>query len=206
MPQFQQVVDEARGNKNAKDPSPKSAHNFDSDAIQTWFLNRTLEIEKLSGLVDTALNFAELGIANGCKNLTHTVENLRTLYTLTYECGKQKNESETFYTLEYISTLSDLEKLCLMMSYAFDCESELYTQNLQDWLIPFVARRGTLHMRESLLREYLLNVSRDNLSPCLKLFKLLLKQFSSENAGGSRSATSSLKEINLVQTWVMPTN
>jgi hypothetical protein len=37
------------------------ADDYSSENIEKWYLLRTIEIENLSGLVDIALNFAELG-------------------------------------------------------------------------------------------------------------------------------------------------
>ena len=139
------------------------------------------------------MNFAELGISNGCRNLTTIVENLRTLYTLTYECGKE--DSDTFYTLEYISKLNDLERLSLIMSYSCDCNSEFYSKHLEEWLIPFLSRRPTLQMRENLLKEYLIKTSKEDLMPCLKLFKLLINSLNHQE---SNKVTNTFKEINCV--------
>ena len=158
MNAFQEVIRTA--NKlNLDESLDKNEKVYDKEIIQNWYLNRIVQIENFTGLVDTCLNFAELGIANGCKNLTSTVENLRTLYTLTYECCKQ--DSETFYTLDYISKLSDIEKLSLMMSYSSDPSDEVYTKNLEEWLMPFLSRRPTLQMRENLLKEYLIKLSKE---------------------------------------------
>ena len=183
-PEFQNVIIEITGdNKYKKSDATTSPNCANTETIQDWFLKRTSEIESLSGLVDVALSFCEIGIANGCKNMNATVENLRILYTLTYEC-----KSETYYSLEYISTLNDIEKLSLIMSYAHDVQSELFAKHLQDWLIPFISRRPTLHVREKLLRDYLIKVSKEELFTCLKLASLISKTSSSH----------SLKEMNLI--------
>ena len=183
--EFQNVIIEITGDNKYK-KSETSDLNYTTETIQDWFLKRTNEIESLSGLVDVALSFCEIGIANGCKNMNTTVENLRILYTLTYEC-----KSETYYSLEYISTLNDIEKLCLIMSYAHDVQSELFTKNLQDWFIPFISRRPTLHVREKLLRDYLIKVSKEELFTCLKLVNLISKM-------SSTAPINSLKEINII--------
>lgn len=133
------------------------------EAVQSWYLGRAVEMERLSGLVDVALRFAELGVVNGCRHLTGTVETLRTLCTLTYECQreqrKQRQEQVTFYTLEYLSELDELERLSLIMSHAHEPGAEVYGQSLREWLVPFVARRPTVSQRESLLRAYFLKVT-----------------------------------------------
>lgn len=124
--------------------------------MQSWYLNRAVEIENLSGMVDAALEFAELAIANGCRIMHEIVENLRTLYTLIYKC---QNSSETYYSLDYISELNDLEKLTLIMSHSYDASSELYIRNLQEWLLPYVIRRRTIKQRELLIKDYFLKVN-----------------------------------------------
>jgi neuroblastoma-amplified sequence len=147
--------------------------NYTVDVIQDWYLNRTIEIENSSGLVDVALNFAKLALANGCKNMNEIIENLQTLYTLVYEC--KNNNDQTYYTLKYITSLDELEKLTLIMSHSYDSGSELYTKNLQEWLIPFIQRRSTVAKRESLLRNYLTKVSVNDLNPCVKFLNLKFK-------------------------------
>ena len=129
---------------------------FTKDTVQHWYLTRTTEMEKLSGLVNLALKFGELAIANGCRNMSEMVEHLRTLFTLIYECQKCV---QTYYTLEYIADLNELERLSLIMSHSFETASELYGKNLQSWLVPFVSRRPTVCLRETLLRDYFLKVS-----------------------------------------------
>ena len=123
------------------------------ESVQNWYYNRTLEIENLTGLVEVALNFAELAIVNGCKNMNELIENLRTLYTLAYECNKSKKSDEiNFYTLDYVSKLNESERLNLIMSHAYASTHELYVKNLQEWLLPFILRQPTLKQRENLLR------------------------------------------------------
>ena len=146
---------------------------YSVELIEDWYFKRTIEIENLSGLVDVALNFAKLGLANGCKNMLDIIENLQTLYTLVYQCkNNDKNSNQKFYTLEYITGLDELEKLSLIMSHSYDFNSELYTKNLQEWLIPFIQRRSTVAKRESLLRNYLTQVSVNDLNPCVKFLNL----------------------------------
>ncbi len=102
------------------------------------------------------------------------MENLRTLYTLIYEC--KNTSSQTFYSLQYIQELNELERLTLIMSHSYDAKSDLYTKNLQEWLLPYVKRRPSAKQQESLLRSYFLKISKDDLNPCNKLLHLRLKQ------------------------------
>lgn len=123
------------------------------EGVQNWYYNRTLEIENLTGLVEVALNFAELAIVNGCKNINELIESLRTLYTLAYECNKpNKSDEINVYTLDYVSKLNESERLNLIMSHAYESTHELYVKNLQKWLLPFILRQPTLKQRENLLR------------------------------------------------------
>ena len=144
------------------------------DQIQKWYYDRALEIENLSGLVDISLSFVQLANANGCKNMIDLLENLKTLYTLVYDCkaGFNDDSLKLNCNLSSILKLNDNEKLEMIMKYSSEPSSDEYTKNLQDWLLPFVLRRPTLQSCESLLREYLLKVSIDDLNPCLKLMHL----------------------------------
>ena len=171
QPEFLNIIYESQNETVALDTTPNPG--FDKAVIENWYLQRIVDIESTSGLVDIALSFAELAIVNGCSNISHILENLRTLYTLIYEC---KNETQTFYSLQYIEQLNELEKLTLIMSHSYEFKSELYTKNLQEWLLPFVMRRPTLKQRECLLREFLLKTAKEDLHPCLKLFHLRLKE------------------------------
>ncbi len=131
---------------------------FEKDTVQQWYYDRTIQIENTSGLVDIALNFAELAITNGCQIISEIAENLRTLYTLIYVC---QSNTQNFYTLEYIMGLSELEKLTLIMSHSYETNSDLYMNNLKHWLIPFIMRRPTLNQQEVLMRDYLLKVKKN---------------------------------------------
>lgn len=51
-----------------------------------------------------------------------------------------------------------MEKLTLIMSHSYETTSDLYINNLKDWLIPFIMRRPTLNQQETLMRDYLLMV------------------------------------------------
>jgi len=132
------------------------------------------------------LSFSQLALANGCKKMGGLIENLQTLFTLVYECNNIGTSSQTYYTLEYISGLSELERLTLIMSHSYEYNSDLYTKNMQEWLLPFISRRSTSAKREALLRDYLIKVSVEDLNPCLKLLHLKLK------------TTSLLNDINLI--------
>ena len=175
MAEFESVMREIQpGLETSQSDSTHYEHT--PELVQSWYYDRTVEIEKLSGLVDVALNFAELAIANGCKNMECWIENLRTLFTLVYECRNTTlNNTDTFYTLEFVSDLKDIEKLTLIMSHSYEISSEMFVKNLQEWLLPFVLRRPTISLREKLVREYLIKVSREDLNCCHKLFLVQLK-------------------------------
>lgn len=135
------------------------------ESTQAWYYNRTIEIEDRTGLVDVALSFAELAIINGCKNMNELVENLRTLSTLVYECTRVKSRRDAgdddlpaFFTLDQVASLGDLERITLIMRHAYETSHELYVKNLQEWLLPFVARQPTLKQREALLKSNKINL------------------------------------------------
>lgn len=191
-------------NESQNDDKPSGTDEFNVESIQTWYYKRITEIEQMSGLTDMALNLAELAIANGCKNINELFEYLQTLYTLVYTC-RTSSSPQKFYDLDFVSKLTDLEKLTLIMSHAYETSSELYVKNLQEWLLPFIARRPTLNMRETLLKSYLLQVSKEDLHPCLKLVNLRLKQ--STQTGPNPTApkpksSNLLAEVNLIPTVI----
>lgn len=154
--------------------SPEFAHIYDSfkkahenvsfeperpelgvESVQDWYYRRTVEIEGLTGLVDVALSFAEYAIVNGCKNMSELIEQLRTLFTLVYECRRTAENvdvDDSRYTLVHVAKLNDLERLGLIMSHAYVSTHELYVKHLQDWLLPFVFRQSTLKQRENLIK------------------------------------------------------
>ncbi len=146
----------------------QSEPTYDPEFVQNWYYQRTIEIESLTGLVDNALNFAEIAVVNGCKNMSALVENLKSLYTLVYDC----KESDKFYTLDYISKLNDLEKLNLIMDNSYEPSNDMYIKSIQEWLLPFISRKATLEQRESLLKNYLIKISVNDLNACTKFLKL----------------------------------
>jgi hypothetical protein len=207
LPEFAPVLFEFRANSTNNDSSlitigtsissgdrsgdVASITIYDVERIEHWYLNRATEIENLTDLVDVALNFTELGKANGCTNLATLVEDLRTLHTLIYECGRQNsgsiNTPVDYYNLEYISRLDSLQRLTLIMSHAYESTNELYVKNLKEWLLPYVARAVTVNERNALLREFLLKVSKDDLNVGYKLFKL--------KVGGAGSGSSNATAV-----------
>lgn len=97
--------------------------------------------------------------------MNELMENLRTLFTLAYECRKcsppqtkDDEDEDVFYSLDHIAKMSDLERLILIMDHAYESTNELYVKNLQEWLLPFVARQSTLRQREALLRGSYFNI------------------------------------------------
>ncbi len=180
MPEFAHVLNEFKptdeASVNNSDTSSESISLYSIDRIEAWYSSRAVEIESLTDLIDVTLTFAELGTANGCRNLTSLVEDLRTLHTLVYECGRQNSgitkPVADYYNLEFIGRLSSLERLCLIMSHAYESTNELYVKNLKEWFIPYIARCQTLAEKNTLLRHFLLKVSKEDLNIAYKLFKL----------------------------------
>lgn len=173
LDEYRKVIESFQHNETDC-PQEISTNQFTHEDVESWYLNRAVEIENLSGLVDMALRLIELGIENGCnKNVSilQLDEDLRTLFTLIYEC-KPRDGGNVFYSLESIRPKSRLERLCLIMSHSFEPSNELYVKNLREWLIPYVARCPTTAERNDLLRQYLIKVSKEELYTCVKLIKL----------------------------------
>ena len=197
IPEFQNLLDKTANEKDNNDDLNQQP--YDIETVQNWYYNRTIEIEKYSGLVDVALNFAEIAIGNEFnKNMSNLVENLRTLSTLIYECQKT-NQTETFYTLDFVTELKDIEKLQLIMSHSYDVSTDMFMKNLQDWFLPFLMRKPTINLREKLIREYLIKVSKDDLNTCHKLFNLKLKYIANPSMNqNSIQFSHMLQEVNLI--------
>lgn len=125
------------------------------------------------------------------------------MFTLIYEC-KPSDASEqdqvVFYNLDYITKLTDLEKLSLIMSHSYKSSHELYVKNLQEWLLPFISRRPTLNQRETLLKEFLLQTSKEDLQPCVKLINLKVKYHNMSQSNQTQQlAQAKLSHLNLLQ-------
>ncbi len=192
LEEFKNVLKSLQGSDIKQNSKNMSSEIYDSNTIQSWYLNRANQIEKLTDLVDIALEFVEQGMSNGCRNLDEISENLRTLNTLIYECKKNNNNStnQIYFNLDYLSKLNDLDRLCLIMSNSFESTGDLYVKNLKEWLLPYVNRRATNVERVKIMREFLLKVSKDDMNPCFKLFKIKI--------GAHPPVPSILNEINVV--------
>ena len=195
LPDFQRVLDGLKSKTSIGEQNTSNSINdliYTTERIETWYSSRIVEIENLTDLVDITLKFAELAIANGCRNLINLAEDLRTLFTLIYECSKQNNAKKctNYYNLEFIKRLSRLDRLCLIMSHSYESTNELFVKNLKEWMLPYISRCSTLQERKSLLHDYLIRSSKDDLNICFKLFKLKI----------SNTPLTILNELNLIST------
>ena len=68
-PEFDYILQNEDSNLNTSDLNRET--NYTVELIEQWYLNRTTEIENLSGLVDVSLNFSILASGNGCKNMSN---------------------------------------------------------------------------------------------------------------------------------------
>lgn len=191
--EFSEIYEAYRKSQQSNVVNEGEPFELSVEGVQKWYHNRSVEIENMTGLVDIALNFAELAIVNGCKNMNELIENLRTLFTLVYKCSKcsgNTRDESTFYTLEYVAKLSDFERLELIMSHAYESGHEFYVKNLQEWLLPFVSRQPTHKQKEALLKAYLVHVSKEDLQPCLKLMHIKQKITSPSQISSSQAPLS----------------
>ncbi|XP_033634879.1 neuroblastoma-amplified sequence-like [Asterias rubens] len=148
---------------------PELAH-FRADKLTKalltdWFIWRATTIERQSRQVDNALELVDLGIERNVQGLKALHDDLVTLEVMTYECQTQPG-----ITLDTLQTMSDLDKVLLMMSKS---PKEMYVKNIKRWVIPFLDRGERQHLgkRNELLTQYMLCMAKEDLTNCVMIFE-----------------------------------
>ncbi|XP_048258558.1 NBAS subunit of NRZ tethering complex-like isoform X1 [Haliotis rufescens] len=130
-----------------------------------WYTDRACEIERLSRLVDNALDLVKLAIQNRVEGLYDLLDDLLTMEMLVYECGV--DDSLTFRDLQQ---MADYDKLELIMSKS---SGEMYVKNLRRWMVPFLKQceRREAGAYTSLLHDYIITKAKTDLSLVVKIFE-----------------------------------
>ncbi|XP_052380578.1 NBAS subunit of NRZ tethering complex isoform X2 [Oncorhynchus keta] len=135
------------------------------DLLTDWYLSRAQDIDSCSRQVDCALSLVRLGKERDIPGLERLCDDLVTMETLVYETA-----CELSLTLRDLQQLGDIDKLRLLMK---NSSAERYVKDVFQWMVPFLHRcekqRGGAS--EALLREYLVTLSRQDLSLPLAVFQ-----------------------------------
>ncbi|XP_014673695.1 PREDICTED: neuroblastoma-amplified sequence-like isoform X2 [Priapulus caudatus] len=146
--------------------TPEGVVHMSTDQLSMWYRFRSLEIERLSCRVDNATDMVRLGIFHNVKGLEALADDLTTVEVLVYE-----GEVGDCVTLEHYQSLTNIEQLQLLMSRSSE---EMYEKNVHLWILPFLDRcvKRSPDSAGKLLREYVVNMAKTDLSRCLKIFQM----------------------------------
>ncbi|XP_061097581.1 NBAS subunit of NRZ tethering complex [Conger conger] len=130
-----------------------------------WYLSRAEAIDSCSRQVDCALSLVRLAKEREIPGLELLCDDLVTLETLVYETA-----CELSLTLQELQQLKDIDKLRLLMK---NSPEERYVKNTYQWMMPFLHRCESQRAGSSsaLLREYLVSLSKEDLTLPLKIFQ-----------------------------------
>ncbi|XP_064390924.1 NBAS subunit of NRZ tethering complex-like isoform X2 [Halichondria panicea] len=118
----------------------------------------------------------------GVKNLDLLHHHLQTLYTLVYKCN-----ADSRLTLTRLQAMSNLEVLTLMLNEPSGPE---FVKIFTECVNPFLSRLSSLHpgVGEQLLTDFLVQLAKNDLEPCLLLFQ------QSPGQGAQESVFKSVKQ------------
>uniref|UniRef100_A0A8K9WR96 NBAS subunit of NRZ tethering complex n=1 Tax=Oncorhynchus mykiss TaxID=8022 RepID=A0A8K9WR96_ONCMY len=135
------------------------------DLLTDWYLSRAQDIDSCSRQVDCALSLVRLGKERDIPGLERLCDDLVTMETLVYETA-----CELSLTLRDLQQLGDIDKLRLLMK---NSSAERYVKDVFQWMVPFLHRceKQNGGASEALLREYLVTLSRQDLSLPLAVFQ-----------------------------------
>ncbi|KAF7386326.1 hypothetical protein HZH68_013458 [Vespula germanica] len=138
--------------------------------LQKWYRCRACEIEKISFMVENALELIRIGKLHNINNLEDLLIDLETLDDLVYKVYLDD------MSLDKLEKLNNLEKIKLLMTGS---EENNFVNNIQNLILPFIKRRNKYsekNSEENLLHNYLVCISKDDLRLPVKFFEYL-KQF-----------------------------
>ncbi|XP_071653845.1 NBAS subunit of NRZ tethering complex isoform X3 [Temnothorax longispinosus] len=137
------------------------------DLLQKWYKTRAFEIEKNSSLVDNALQLVKIGKSHNINGLVDLLLELETLDDLVYTVHLED------MSLDKLEKLSNMEKIKLLMSTSNEIN---FVENIKNLLLPFIKRRHQYlggDLQKCLLSDYLICLSKDDLTFPVKFFKYL---------------------------------
>ncbi|XP_011879378.1 PREDICTED: neuroblastoma-amplified sequence-like isoform X2 [Vollenhovia emeryi] len=137
------------------------------DLLQKWYKTRAYEIEKNSSLVDNALQLVKIGKSHNINDLEDLLLELETLDDLVYIVDLED------MSLDKLEKLSNMEKIKLLMSTSNEVT---FAENIKNLLLPFIKRRHQYlggDLQKCLLSDYLICLSKDDLTFPVKFFEYL---------------------------------
>ncbi|XP_053565639.1 NBAS subunit of NRZ tethering complex isoform X2 [Bombina bombina] len=141
------------------------ADHLSIDIVQKWYRSRAEEIENYARQADCALSLVRLGKERNVPGLQKLTDDLVTLETLVYEA-----DCDVSLSLKDLQQIKDIDKLCLLLANSSD---EDYVKNAFQWMVPFLHRceAQTPGFANTLLKEYLVTLAKDDLKLPLKVFQ-----------------------------------
>lgn len=135
------------------------------EVIKNWYMERACEIELESRMVDNAVELIKLGIDRGTKGLSDLLDDLLTMECLVYDCHVGPE-----LTFKELQKMTNIQRAHLIMNKS---SIEKYVKNIHHWLIPFLKRceRNDPHAYMTLLKHYMTDIAKDDLTLPLKIFE-----------------------------------
>ncbi|XP_068136383.1 NBAS subunit of NRZ tethering complex isoform X2 [Hyperolius riggenbachi] len=135
------------------------------DVVKKWCWNRAEQIEDFARQVDGALSLVRLGKEKRIPGLQLLCDDLVTLETIIYEAV-----CDVSLTLKDLQQFKDIDKLRLLMENSSEGQ---YVKNAYQWMVPFLHRceAHTPGSANSLLKEYIVTLAKDDLKFPLKIFQ-----------------------------------
>ncbi len=128
--------------------------------VRQWYIQRSREIDDVSGQLENSLSLIELGIKHGMAGLEIVRNDLIILSNLVYEDMDKKQQPSTnqFITLDYFESLSNYERMCLLLD---DSTDETIIYNLKQRALPFLDRLEASQdeQQEDLLTRWLVDMA-----------------------------------------------
>ncbi|CAD6224651.1 GSCOCG00005485001-RA-CDS [Cotesia congregata] len=137
------------------------------DLLQKWYRARAYDIERNSCIVENALELIKIARSHNITGLEEFLLQLETLDDLIYKVQLDG------MPLAQFEKLSNLEKIKLLMSTSTD---KNFISHLKNYVLPFIYRKQKYlggDLDKKLLKNYLVDISEDDLSMVLILFNNL---------------------------------
>ncbi|CAI9734159.1 neuroblastoma-amplified sequence-like [Octopus vulgaris] len=142
--------------------------------LTQWYVERACEIELESRMVDNSVELIKIGIERGVPGLEDLLNDLLTMDCLVYDC-----HIDCGLSFQQLQNMSNIQKAHLLMSKS---SVEKYIKNIYSWLIPFLKRceKNDPHAYMNLLKQYLMDVAKEDITLPLKVFEASKSNLSSQ--------------------------
>ncbi|EFN62928.1 Neuroblastoma-amplified gene protein [Camponotus floridanus] len=138
------------------------------DLLQKWYKTRAYEIEKNSALIDNALQLIKIAKSHKINGVEDLLIDLETLNDLVYNVYLED------MSLDKLEKLNNIERIKLLMSTSTEIN---FVENIKKFLLPFIKRRHQYlydkNLEKHLLSDYLICLSKDDLTLPVKFFEYL---------------------------------